>query len=78
MTPTVLIQPLTNQDNYDGLDDWKRLRAEGKVKIGKDLERDSKTSRLGSEVSGLITTVPSHLIYYIPSHLLYTESPIMY
>ena len=46
-----LINPNPNQDNYDALDDWKRLRAEGKVKIGKDLERDSATSRLGSEVS---------------------------
>eukprot|EP00600_Ochromonadales_sp_CCMP1393_P004195 CAMPEP_0174991260 /NCGR_PEP_ID=MMETSP0004_2-20121128/21795_1 /TAXON_ID=420556 /ORGANISM="Ochromonas sp., Strain CCMP1393" /LENGTH=216 /DNA_ID=CAMNT_0016244993 /DNA_START=1 /DNA_END=651 /DNA_ORIENTATION=+ len=36
-------------DKYDPLTDWKRLKDEGKVKIGKDLKRDEGSSRLGSE-----------------------------
>lgn len=38
-----------SEDGYDPLTDWERLREEGKIKIGKDLERDDSTSRLGSE-----------------------------
>jgi len=37
------------EEGYDPLTDWKRLKAEGKVKVGDDLERDPTTSRLGSE-----------------------------
>lgn len=37
------------EKGYDPLTDWKRLRAEGKVIIGDDLERDPSTSRFGSE-----------------------------
>mmetsp|Transcript_22426 Transcript_22426/g.66485 ORF Transcript_22426/g.66485 Transcript_22426/m.66485 type:complete len:198 (-) Transcript_22426:201-794(-) len=37
------------EEGYDPLTDWKRLRKEGKLKIGDDLERDPTTSRLGSE-----------------------------
>ena len=36
-------------DGTDTLDDWKRLREEGKIKVGSDLERDASSSRLGSE-----------------------------
>jgi Skp family chaperone for outer membrane proteins len=40
------------EKGYDPLADWKRLREEGKLKIGDDLQRDESSSRLGSE--GLI------------------------
>lgn len=36
-------------DGTDALNDWKRLREEGKIKVGSDLERDASSSRLGSE-----------------------------
>ena len=37
------------EKGYDPLKDWQRLREEGKIKIGEDLERDAKSARLGSE-----------------------------
>jgi hypothetical protein len=40
------------EEGYDPMTDWKRLREEGKIKIGKDLKRDEGSRRLGSE--GLI------------------------
>merc|ERR1719469_857750 len=33
----------------DPINDWNRLRKEGKIKVGSDLERDPSSSRLGSE-----------------------------
>merc|ERR1712071_249548 len=35
--------------DYDPLTDWEKLREEGKIIIGDDLERDKSTERLGSE-----------------------------
>jgi hypothetical protein len=37
------------EEGYDPLTDWKRLKDEGKIVIGKDLARDEGSSRLGSE-----------------------------
>ena len=50
-------------DGTDGLDDWKRLREEGKIKVGSDLERDASSSRLGSE--GLVDVRVDELLPYI-------------
>eukprot|EP00591_Stephanopyxis_turris_P001997 CAMPEP_0195524134 /NCGR_PEP_ID=MMETSP0794_2-20130614/23812_1 /TAXON_ID=515487 /ORGANISM="Stephanopyxis turris, Strain CCMP 815" /LENGTH=207 /DNA_ID=CAMNT_0040654297 /DNA_START=56 /DNA_END=679 /DNA_ORIENTATION=+ len=36
------------EEGYDPLTDWERLRAEGKIVIGDDLERDKGSERLGS------------------------------
>merc|ERR1712179_690065 len=33
----------------DPLEAWNKLRKEGKIKVGSDLERDPDSSRLGSE-----------------------------
>ena len=51
------------QDGYDPLIDWKRLRKEGKIKIGTDLERDKGSERLGSE--GLIDVRVDERMPYI-------------
>lgn len=64
-----------NEEGYDGLDDWKRLRAEGKVKIGKDLERDKATSRLGSE--GLIEVRVDERMPYIDQGYVDEDSDVM-
>ena len=64
-----------NEEGYDGLDDWKRLRAEGKVKIGKDLERDQATSRLGSE--GLIEVRVDERMPYIDQGYVDEDADVM-
>ena len=51
------------EDGYDPLTDWKRLKEEGKIKIGKDLERDEGSRRLGSE--GLINVRVDERMPYI-------------
>lgn len=52
-----------SEEGYDPLTDWKRLKDEGKIKIGKDLKRDDSTSRLGSE--GLIDVRVDERMPYI-------------
>jgi hypothetical protein len=47
----------------DPLDDWKRLRQEGKIKVGSDLERDEGSRRLGSE--GLVEVRVDERMPYI-------------
>jgi len=47
----------------DPLQDWTRLRAEGKIKAGSDLERDESTRRFGSE--GLNEIRTDELLPYI-------------
>merc|ERR1712161_95680 len=37
------------KESGDAIDDWNQLRAEGKIKVGSDLERDESSRRLGSE-----------------------------
>eukprot|EP00547_Thalassionema_nitzschioides_P016238 CAMPEP_0194246898 /NCGR_PEP_ID=MMETSP0158-20130606/15736_1 /TAXON_ID=33649 /ORGANISM="Thalassionema nitzschioides, Strain L26-B" /LENGTH=160 /DNA_ID=CAMNT_0038982903 /DNA_START=240 /DNA_END=722 /DNA_ORIENTATION=- len=37
------------EKGYDPLTDWNKLRSEGKIKVGSDLERDESSRRLGSE-----------------------------
>lgn len=47
----------------DPLDDWTRLRQEGKIKVGSDLERDEGSSRFGSE--GLVEVRVDERMPYI-------------
>ena len=47
----------------DAFDDWKKLREEGKIKVGSDLERDESSSRLGSE--GLVDVRVDERLPYI-------------
>lgn len=51
------------QDGYDPLTEWKRLREEGKITVGSDLERDPTSSRLGSE--GLVDVRVDERLPYI-------------
>lgn len=37
------------EKGYDPITDWKRLKDEGKIKVGKDVKRDEASARLGSE-----------------------------
>ncbi|GFH54664.1 hypothetical protein CTEN210_11140 [Chaetoceros tenuissimus] len=39
----------TDTSGADPLETWEKLRAEGKIKAGSDIERDPTSSRLGSE-----------------------------
>jgi len=47
----------------DPLEDWERLRKEGKIKVGSDLERDKSSERLGSE--GLVEVRVDERMPYI-------------
>lgn len=51
--------------NIDPKTEWDRLRAEGEIKVGSDLERDESSSRLGSE--GLVDQRIDELLPYIDS-----------
>ena len=52
-----------SEEGYDPLTDWNRLRKEGKIKVGSDLERDPTTSRFGSE--GLVEVRVDERMPYI-------------
>ena len=56
-------QTKSGDETYDPINEWKRLKDEGKIKMSKDLERDSKSSRLGSE--GLIEVRVDERMPYI-------------
>lgn len=60
---------------YDPLTDWKKLRDEGKIKIGKDLERDPKSARLGSE--GLIEVRVDERMPYIDQGYVDESADVM-
>jgi len=63
------------QEGYDPLTDWKRLREEGKIKIGSDLKRDKGTERLGSE--GLIDVRVDERMPYIDQGYVDESSDVM-
>ena len=60
---------------YDPLEDWQRLKSEGKIKMGKDLERDVKSSRLGSE--GLLEVRVDERMPYIDQGYVDEDSDVM-
>jgi hypothetical protein len=62
-------------DGYDPLTDWKRLKDEGKIKMSKDLERDTQSSRLGSE--GLIEVRVDERMPYIDQGYVDEDSDAM-
>eukprot|EP00596_Hydrurales_sp_CCMP1899_P007734 CAMPEP_0119039996 /NCGR_PEP_ID=MMETSP1177-20130426/9787_1 /TAXON_ID=2985 /ORGANISM="Ochromonas sp, Strain CCMP1899" /LENGTH=192 /DNA_ID=CAMNT_0007004605 /DNA_START=93 /DNA_END=671 /DNA_ORIENTATION=- len=62
-------------EGYDPLTDWQKLKDEGKIKMSKDLERDSKSSRLGSE--GLIEVRVDERMPYIDQGYVDEESDVM-
>ena len=60
---------------YDPLEDWQRLRDEGKIKMGKDLERDAGSSRLGSE--GLLEVRVDERMPYIDQGYVDEDADVM-
>eukprot|EP00568_Trieres_chinensis_P007867 CAMPEP_0183301972 /NCGR_PEP_ID=MMETSP0160_2-20130417/7924_1 /TAXON_ID=2839 ORGANISM="Odontella Sinensis, Strain Grunow 1884" /NCGR_SAMPLE_ID=MMETSP0160_2 /ASSEMBLY_ACC=CAM_ASM_000250 /LENGTH=199 /DNA_ID=CAMNT_0025464687 /DNA_START=121 /DNA_END=720 /DNA_ORIENTATION=- len=63
------------EDDYDPLSDWKRLRKEGKLKIGDDLERDPTSERLGSE--GLVDVRVDERMPYIDQGYVDEDADVM-
>lgn len=63
------------EKGYDPITDWKRLRAEGKIKIGKDLKRDEGSRRLGSE--GLIDVRVDERMPYIDQGYVSEDADVM-
>lgn len=63
------------EKGYDPLSDWKRLRNEGKILIGKDLKRDETSSRLGSE--GLIDVRVDERMPYIDQGYVSDDADFM-
>eukprot|EP00593_Proboscia_inermis_P008450 CAMPEP_0171306320 /NCGR_PEP_ID=MMETSP0816-20121228/16308_1 /TAXON_ID=420281 /ORGANISM="Proboscia inermis, Strain CCAP1064/1" /LENGTH=145 /DNA_ID=CAMNT_0011787811 /DNA_START=442 /DNA_END=879 /DNA_ORIENTATION=- len=51
------------EDGYDPIDEWSKLREDGKIKVGDDLERDKSSERLGSE--GLVDVRIDERLPYI-------------
>eukprot|EP00548_Thalassiothrix_antarctica_P006903 CAMPEP_0194146948 /NCGR_PEP_ID=MMETSP0152-20130528/22431_1 /TAXON_ID=1049557 /ORGANISM="Thalassiothrix antarctica, Strain L6-D1" /LENGTH=168 /DNA_ID=CAMNT_0038847607 /DNA_START=178 /DNA_END=684 /DNA_ORIENTATION=- len=60
---------------YDPLDEWNKLRKEGKIKVGSDLERDEGTRRLGSE--GLIDVRIDERMPYIDQGYVDEDADVM-
>merc|ERR1712194_98325 len=50
-------------EGYDPLTDWTRLREEGKITVGSEMERDKDSERLGSE--GLVEVRTDTLLPYV-------------
>jgi hypothetical protein len=67
-------QQKTEKD-YDPLTDWKKLRAEGKIKVGSDLERDESSRRLGSD--GLVSVRTDELLPYIDQGYVDEDADVM-
>ena len=63
------------EDGYDPLNEWKRLRSEGKVKVGSDLDRDEGSRRLGSE--GLIDVRVDERMPYIDQGYVDEDSDVI-
>lgn len=59
----------------DPIEDWKKLREEGKIKMSKELERDKSSSRLGSE--GLIGVRVDERMPYIDQGYVDEEADVM-
>ena len=59
----------------DPIEDWKKLREEGKIKMSKELERDQSSSRLGSE--GLIGVRVDERMPYIDQGYVDEDADVM-
>lgn len=62
-------------ETSDPLVAWKKLREEGKIKVGSDLERDPSSSRLGSE--GLVDVRTDELLPYIDQGYVDEDADVM-
>eukprot|EP00536_Pseudo-nitzschia_multiseries_P003750 jgi/Psemu1/236997/estExt_Genewise1.C_590042 len=63
------------QDGYDPLTDWQRLKDEGKITVGSEMERDPTSSRLGSE--GLVDIRTDELLPYIDQGYVDESADVM-
>mmetsp|Transcript_26798 Transcript_26798/g.61693 ORF Transcript_26798/g.61693 Transcript_26798/m.61693 type:complete len:198 (-) Transcript_26798:204-797(-) len=63
------------EEGYDPLTDWERLRAEGKITVGSDMERDKGSERLGSE--GLVEVRTDELLPYIDQGYVDDDADVM-
>jgi len=68
-------QNRVGQDGYDPLDEWTKLRKEGTIQVGSDLERDESTSRLGSE--GLNDVRTDERLPYIDQGYVAEDADVM-
>lgn len=64
-----------NEEGYDPLTDWTKLRAEGKITVGSEMERDKGSERLGSE--GLVEVRTDELLPYIEQGYVDEDSDVM-
>lgn len=64
-----------NNTGEDPMNAWNRLRREGKIKVGSELERDPTTSRLGSE--GLVDVRTDERLPYIDQGYVDEDSDVM-
>lgn len=64
-----------SEEGYDPLTEWEKLRKEGKIKVGSDLERDASSSRLGSE--GLVEVRIDERMPYIDQGYVDDSADVM-
>jgi hypothetical protein len=62
-------------DGYDPLNEWKKLKDSGKIKMSRELERDKGSSRLGSE--GLIDVRVDERMPYIDQGYVDESADVM-
>ena len=65
----------TIQTGFDPLNEWKRLKDEGKITVGSQLERDPTSSRLGSE--GLVEVRTDERLPYIDQGYVDEDADVM-
>jgi hypothetical protein len=63
------------ESGFDPLTEWKRLKNEGKITVGSQMERDPSSSRLGSE--GLVDVRTDELLPYIDQGYVDESADVM-
>ena len=63
------------EEGYDPLTEWTRLKDEGKITVGSEMERDPTSSRLGSE--GLVDIRTDELLPYIDQGYVDESADVM-
>ena len=63
------------EEGFDPLTEWTRLKDEGKITVGSEMERDPTSSRLGSE--GLVDIRTDELLPYIDQGYVDESADIM-
>ena len=63
------------EDGFDPLTEWERLKDEGKITVGSQMERDPDSERLGSE--GLVEVRTDELLPYIDQGYVDDDADVM-